>query len=815
MKQAWFAAALAIVGLAFLFASCSPTARLRADGPLSGRMLLWHTWTDAEADALTQVIQSFEELYPGVTVRQQSFSSQAELNEQFLAAVRAGLGPDLLIVPSGQVQALAQAGALAAVDELVEDDILARFMPATLEMLRVDGALVGLPESLNTQALYVNRSLVEQPVNSLEGLVAQANAGTTVLLPINFADAFWGIQAFGGRLFDESGRVILDQGGFANWLAWLRDARSAPGMIQDSNREVLRQRFTAGEGAYYVGYATELNGIVAALGAENVTVLTLPGGPIGSAGPLLSTRAFVFSTVSSPNQQRLAVELAKFVTNSEQSGRLMRLAGHVPANTRVRINARLNPIAAAFATQARNAVPTPTRPEYEAVMRLGNEAYSRVLEGGESPADVAFALTNTINEANGFAVSSEPVYACTGLGTVRLAHTWESEEEQAALAELVTRFRQICPLIIVELEQTDVIRLRESFLNNEPGIRPTFALVSQATLRFLSQEPGLLKNMTTVVTADTLQKFRPGGLDAMRVQGSLYGIPLNLNVDALYYNRRLVSAPAQTLDDLRTQAAEGIPITLDTRFVRAFWGVGAFGGQLFDPENRVILDQGGLAEWLMWLRESRDAYGIRLSDDGDELRERFISGQSAYYVGGPQELAELRRALGEDTLGVAPLPAGPGGDATPFAQVRGFVYRESAGDALINLARLFARYATDPEAQTYLMETVDKVPAHATVPLPADSAFAVFAEQFQAGRIVPNMPAWTTVEQMGDALYTRVLVDGEDPVVVVAEVTAQINAANGIAPLAPTPAPVPAAETPAPEEEEDEPVSPIVPEEGR
>ena len=49
------------------------------------------------------------------------------------------------------------------------------------------------------------------------------------------------VQAFGGRLFGEEYRVILDRGGFANWLAWLKDARDTPGMILDSNREGIAQ----------------------------------------------------------------------------------------------------------------------------------------------------------------------------------------------------------------------------------------------------------------------------------------------------------------------------------------------------------------------------------------------------------------------------------------------------------------------------------------------------------------------------------------------------------------------------------------------
>lgn len=791
MRQSWFAGVLALLGLLLLFASCGPGESPRGSQALSGRILLWHTWADQEGDWLTQVVASFEDLYPGVTVRQQRFASQAELTEQFLAAARSGLGPDLVIMPSAEVQTLARSGSLASLEGLLEEDILTRFMPSTLDMLRVDGALMGMPISLDTQAIYVNRTLVEQPVNSLDGLIAQASQGQTVLLPINFYDAFWGLQAFGGRLFSEDGQVILDQGGFANWVAWLRDARNAPGMIQDTNREVLRQRFVAGDAGYYFGYTTELTGITAALGAENVAVLALPPGPVGSAGPFLSTRAFMLSSASSSNQQRVALELAKFVTNSEQSGRLVRLAGQVPANTRVRINPRLNQIAATFAAQARSAVPVPIRPEYAEVARVGNEAYTRVLEGGEAPVDVAFAVSAAINEANGFAVQATPTLACTGLGTVRLVHTWEDQAEQEALAELVERFRSVCPLIIVQLESMNATQLRARLTGGD-GLRPTFALVSQETLRFLAEEPGLLMNMTGIVTAETLQKFHPTALEAMRVNGNLFGIPLNISVDVHYYNTRLVTEPAQLVDDLRAQAAAGVPITLDTRFAHAFWGVGAFGGQLFDGEYRVVLDQGGFADWLTWLRDARDLYGMRLSDDGDELRERFIAGESAYYVGGPQELPELRQAVGAANLGTSVLPAGPAGTASPLAQVRGFVYLDGASEQQINLARTFARYATDPDAQAFLMEAIDKVPANASVVAPSDGAYAVFTDQFLASRIVPNVRTWRFVEELGDRAYQAVLQEGGDPATVAAEITVQINEAAGFLPipLAPTPDPM-------------------------
>jgi maltose-binding protein MalE len=194
--------------------------------------------------------------------------------------------------------------------------------------------------------------------------------------------------------------------------------------------------------------------------------------------------------------------------------------------------------------------------------------------------------------------------------------------------------------------------------------------------------------MNSALNSETLQRFVPLSIEAMRYQGNLYGLPLALQVDALYYNRQLVTTPAQSLDDLRAQSMAGIPILLDTRFEKAFWGIRAFGGQPFAADGAALLDQGGMADWLLWLRESRDTYGMHLSNDGDETLRRFVAGQSAYYVAGVDELATLQGALGE-SLGIALLPSGPAGPAQPLVQAEGFAFREGATDAAQSLALEF------------------------------------------------------------------------------------------------------------------------------
>ena len=557
-------------------------------------------------------------------------------------------------------------------------------------------------------------------------------------------------------------------------------------MILDSNRDALRERFDQGNAAYFTGDATDLNDIVKTLGEENVGVIPLPSGPIGNAEPFLSVQGFLFSTVSSRNQRNLALALAEFVTNSEQSATLMRDIRLIPANSSVRINPRLNPIVASFASQARSSAPVLNIPQMDAVLRLGNDAYTKVLEGIMAPAEAAFATTDAINQANGFAVATPPSNLCKGIGTLRLVYTWQSPASDV-LADIIRRFKSQCPFVIIESEYDKPENLQARLAPNiAPGKRVDLVLTSQTWLQQMITDTQKvpLKNITQLVTPETLQKYRPIALNAMQVQNNLYGLPESVNLDALYYNKKIVKEPAQVLDDLRVQATAGTPIILDSRFDQAFWGIGAFGGKLFDQNYQAILDQGEFADWLAWLKESRDKFGIQLSTDAEQLKNSFKSGKSAYYVGSPVELSDLRAALGPDNLGVAQFPSGPQGPATPLLNGAGFFVNAASSDNNTDLALQFAEFATNIENQSHIALTANHVPANSTVDLSNDPAIGTFVEQAKTAVLIPNAPEWRAVEEFGQTAYTQVLEQKKDPVTVVADVTRQINAANGVTPTA-------------------------------
>ena len=103
----------------------------------------------------------------------------------------------------------------------------------------------------------------------------------------------------------------------------------------------------------------------------------------------------------------------------------------------------------------------------------------------------------------------------------------------------------------------------------------------------------------------------------------------------------------------------------------------AFGGQIFDENWKVVADQGtGVTDAMTYLNS---IYQISKTNgwpktDADGLAP-FSEGNMAAVTNGNWAMGDYQTALG-DKLGVAPLPAGPSGPATPFLGVDGF-YRQS------------------------------------------------------------------------------------------------------------------------------------------
>lgn len=751
----------------------------RKNGELSGVVNLWHGWGQEEAVILNQVITSFIDSHPNATVRATAIEPQ-QLRSRFEQSAISGLGPDLLLGPSNWILPLADAGLIRPIESQVPPALWERYLPEAVETVRYQGSMYGLPESLRLLGLYYNKRLVDTPPITLDALVEEANQGKRVGMSPTFVDTFWGIQAFGGQLFDENERVVLDNGGLANWLAWLKTTLDTPNIVLDKDAQTLTTFFSDGELAYLVAGSWMRKPLQAAVGEDSLGVAPLPSGPIKEAGPFLETNVLMFSIASSSRQQELAVALATFITNAEQQTLLMRRAGRIPTNNNVRNNPSIDPLAYAFRAQARSAVPFRNSQNMEAVLNLGDSAFNRALQGVEEPIVVASELTNAINEANGFTTKIELTDRCLRAGKLSIS-IGESEPEGEMLRTIGKQYEQMCPSVKIAFNTFPITETPEQLMGNVTTNHADLMLIPNRWVMPLGLGD-FLQPLNGLIDTQQLQSYHPDGVETMRFNNQLYGIPFTLMPQALYVNMSIVSSPAQVLADLISQDNIGQVVAMPLSFVDTYWGVPAYGGRLFDEEGRVVLDPASMVAWLQWMAEARTTASMVIDTDQATLRARFTTGAVAYLVDRPQALAHMEDALGAD-LRIVRLPTGPVADAAPFLLTTGLVLSKSIPEEQTQLAIDFIAYATNSDNQTKLVNEGRLLPANISVPIdPSDPLFS-FAKEANANTSYPNLIQMAMVEQLGMGFYTHLLSDEIDRGIeldaLVRDIVADINRANG------------------------------------
>jgi arabinogalactan oligomer / maltooligosaccharide transport system substrate-binding protein len=740
-----------------LLAGCLPAAPSAPPvggqlGLIVDRIVVWHSLSGQQQVALEKVINRFRALHPTAQILLRGFATDGDLVAEYKTAAYSGLGADLLLTSSMAVPELAALGYLRPIDDRATPDLLEQYLATALVTLRQQGHLYGLPQALDTYALYYNNQRVDQPPTTLDQLLAQAREGHRVVIGSGFIDALWGFRAFGANLVDpQTGSVALAPGAFVNWLTWLQQARDTQNVTLDPDRASLLEAFVSGEADYYVGTAGELPRIAESMGAH-ASAAPLPAGPGGSAGPFLTTNAFLFNANSTENQAALAFDVARFITNPEQQLAMMRDARHVPANLNTRISPGLYPLVAAFESQARTAVPWVGDEELVAVLTIFDDAFGRVVEGLAKPSEAVALLAEQYGDLAGAAASPAP--ACDAAGMLTLAAV-DAGETRRALQTLVDGFAQVCPNVWIELDLASPVDAAELMrAGADRRLRSDVVYDAQSAIRQLV-ENDLLVDLTDRLDRDVVQSLRPAAVAALQQDDRLYGVPVNIGVEALYYNKDLVPNPASTLDDLRTQAMAGTPVTLDGGFERSFWGVGAFGGRLFDADGAFLLTPQPVEAWLTWLQAAQSQYKVGVDVNTAALRAAFDAGQIAYYLGAPEDASALRNQLGTQ-LGLTVLPEGPKSPGRPFLWVGSLLLNSASTTAQQDLALLFMQYAAGPEAQARLMHAVGMVPANAGISTKDEPMIATFVAQAQNAELRSDPRGQAIVAQAGDKAYAQV-----------------------------------------------------------
>jgi len=378
--------------------------RLAGAQDLSGKLALWHGWTGAEADTLNNtIIPAWKTANPNVEVEALAVPFD-QLKNKFSTDTATGGGPDLLIGPADWVGELATGELIKALDDMATSEITDAYLPATIDQLKFDGKLYGLAESFECVALYYNTDLVKtapKDTNEVYSVSAGMASGTYGLaLLSNFYHPAGFLFGFGGQLFDDQNKCILSSPETVNFLTWLGNFTTKPGLFQQNDDAAISSLFKSGKAGMVVNGPWALGDYTGALGADKVAVAPIPlisESNNDPAKPFLGLKQMMMNNNIDGDQATLAFEFMKFFTGPESAGPLAEKNGHLPANKSIDISG--NEIAQAFVKQAETATPTPTIPEMGQVWDPAGAMITAVLAGDQTPEEAAKDAQDKINKA--------------------------------------------------------------------------------------------------------------------------------------------------------------------------------------------------------------------------------------------------------------------------------------------------------------------------------------------------------------------------------------------------------------------------------
>jgi arabinogalactan oligomer/maltooligosaccharide transport system permease protein len=359
---------------------------------------LWHSYRGAEQAALEQVIRRLNAENPGLEIEPLAVPS-ANYASKLTSAIPRGHGPDLFIFAHERLGAWAQQGLIMRLDDAVDREELSRFLDETIEPLRFEGGLWGLPASFKSNVLFYNTDLVEAPPETTAAMVALARRltdaearryGLVYEAGSFYYHAAW-LHGFGGQVIDPTAppgaRVRLDSPENARSLAFAADLVLRDRVTPDeANGALVTQMFNDGRaamvinGPWFVGeIGPDVRFAVAVLPRVSETGLR--------ARPLLTSEA-IFGNAHT--RRREAALRALRLLTSDASALTRALEGRqAVANRAVWDDPRVasDPILSVFRAQLPDTVAMSNLPEMQSVWEPAQMAMRRVLRGAATPAD--------------------------------------------------------------------------------------------------------------------------------------------------------------------------------------------------------------------------------------------------------------------------------------------------------------------------------------------------------------------------------------------------------------------------------------------
>jgi len=265
---------------------------------------------------------------------------------------------------------------------------------------------------------------------------------------------------------------------------------------------------------------------------------------------------------------------------------------------------------------------------------------------------------------------------------------------------------------------------------NRAGLGPDLLLLNgDAALRMLNAGVTAPYPQTGV----DLNPFDPQVLNRLRnPSGNLAGLPLLVQTQLACFNRRRLPTAPATLEQLLDTSAKGHPVGLSMEGYNIFWTVGSLGA--VDAINTAAAgrqpswaQQQAIERWLTWLQNANIQQRVTFYASQASTEAEFQAGRLDWFPCRSASIPRLRKTLG-DGLGVAPLPGGEWGDASPINKLRVLALGTNASRSSRERALAFSRFSVNPLSQrTLTLGSQVVLPANRFVRVPVSSSAVLSA----------------------------------------------------------------------------------------
>jgi len=391
------------------------------------------------------------------------------------------------------------------------------------------------------------------------------------------------------------------------------------------------------------------------------------------------------------------------------------------------------------------------------------------------------------------ALASTPVASLTGWhwagaqdmsGELVLWHGWTGAEADTLNNVVLPAWTAAMPNVTVEALAVPFDQLKNKFSTDAASGGGPDLLIGPLDWVGELADGELIAPLDEMATAEVTGAYIPAVVDALKFIDMLYGMPESFETVALYYNTDLVPTAPTTMAEVKEMSAamaEGVyGLALLSGFFHVAGFMFGFGGQLFDAENKSVINSPETVEFLTWMQQFTTEVGLFQQNDDAAISSLFKEAKAAMVVNGPWALGDYQTALGEDKVGVAPLPLiSEKGDAQPkpFLGVKHIMMSSNVEGDQATLAFEFMKFFTGPESAGPLAEMAGHLPASTSVDVSADPIAQAFIAQGENVTPMPSIPEMGQVWEPAGQMITTVLSGDATPEEAAAEAEETINSA--------------------------------------